>query len=88
MGLDTVELVLALEEEFGVAISNAEAERIERVGDMYAFLVKAIRERDGALAASELEIWKRLKEVIVYEVGVREEEITLEARFVEDFDMD
>jgi len=36
--LDTVELVMALEEEFGVQISDQEAEKILTVGDAVRFI--------------------------------------------------
>ena len=36
--LDTIELVMALEEEFGFEISDSEAEKIETVGDAIKFI--------------------------------------------------
>ena len=39
--LDTVELVMAFEEEFGVEIPDEEAEKINTVGDAIKFLEKA-----------------------------------------------
>jgi acyl carrier protein len=36
--LDIVELVMALEEEFGVSIPDEEAEKIKTVGDAVAFI--------------------------------------------------
>ncbi len=41
--LDTVELVMALEEEFGIEISDEDAEKIQTVGDA----VKYIEERNS-----------------------------------------
>jgi acyl carrier protein len=38
--LDTVELVMALEEEFGVEISDEDAEKIQTVGDVAKFIDK------------------------------------------------
>ncbi|XDD45648.1 acyl carrier protein [Leptospira sp. WS39.C2] len=38
--LDTVELVMALEEEFGVEISDEDAEKIQTVGDVIKFIEK------------------------------------------------
>ena len=45
--LDAVELVIALERQFGIAVSDAEAARLETVGDLVALVV----ERAGGRAA-------------------------------------
>ena len=39
--LDTVELVMALEEEFGHQIPDEEAEKLQSVGDVIAFIESA-----------------------------------------------
>lgn len=36
--LDKIELVMAIEEEFYIAISDAETEQIETVGELFKFL--------------------------------------------------
>ena len=36
--LDTVELVMALEEEFGIEISDEDAEKIQTVGDVQKYI--------------------------------------------------
>ena len=41
--LDTVELVMAFEEEFGAEISDSEAEKILTVGDAIKFVEKSIK---------------------------------------------
>jgi acyl carrier protein len=40
--LDIVELVMALEEEFGVSIPDEQAEKIKSVGDAVDFIVEAV----------------------------------------------
>ncbi len=42
--LDTVELVMALEEEFGIEIPDEDAEKIQTVGDA----IKYIEEKSGS----------------------------------------
>lgn len=39
--LETVELVMALEEEFGIEISDEDAEKIRTVGDAVDFIAKS-----------------------------------------------
>ena len=39
--LDTVELIMAFEEEFGMEIPDEEAEKIKTVGDAIAYIEKA-----------------------------------------------
>ena len=42
--LDTVELVMAFEEEFGVEIPDDEAEKIRSVGDAITYLKEHVKE--------------------------------------------
>jgi len=42
--LDTVELVMAFEEEFGVEIPDEEAEKIRTVGDATTYLKEHVKE--------------------------------------------
>ena len=84
MGLDTVELVMAVEQEFGIDIPNSEAGKMERVGDMHAFVVMALRQRDEAAVVDADQIWIRLREVVVEQWGVRPDEVTPTAHFIYD----
>jgi len=44
--LDTVELVMALEEEFGAEIPDSDAEKIATVRDAIAYIEKKIKEKE------------------------------------------
>jgi acyl carrier protein len=56
MGLDTVELIMEVEESFGIGIPDAEAERIRTVGELYrhvlAKLGDPMRGTPGCLSAA------------------------------------
>ncbi|RMG44775.1 MAG: acyl carrier protein [Acidobacteria bacterium] len=41
--LETVELVMALEEEFGIEISDEDAEKIRTVGDAVKFIAEHVK---------------------------------------------
>ena len=82
MGLDTVELVMAVEEDFALQISDADAAKMERVGDMHTFIVKTLRERGESV--DDAQIWTRLNEIVVEQLGVRPDEVTPTASFIKD----
>jgi len=42
--LDQVELIMAMEEEFGISISDEEAQKITKVSDAIAYVKKALGE--------------------------------------------
>ena len=87
MGLDAVELVMATEEEFGIQIANSDAEKILRVGDLHAYVVRKLRERNEA-GVDEADVWKRLQQVVVEQLGVEPDEVVPSARFIEDLRID
>jgi acyl carrier protein len=86
MGLDTVELVMAVEEAFELEIPDAAAEKMLTVGDMHAFLVSEIS-RLGRKGDSEL-IFDQMRAIIVRQLGVRPDEVIPSARFVKDLHAD
>lgn len=45
--LDTVELIMEFEDEFGIEISDEDAEKITTVGEAIAYLEKLVEEKEG-----------------------------------------
>ena len=82
MGLDTVELVMAVEEEFSLEIPDSEAANLVRVGDLHRFVLQTLRQRGDAV--DEDAIWKRLTDLIVAQLRVKPERVIPTARFIED----
>ncbi len=86
MGLDTVELLMAIEEKFGIAIPNADAPEFAVLGDLHDFVVHALRQRGDS--PNEAQVWVRLSAVDVEQLGVRPDEVTRSAHVVYDLRAD
>ena len=71
MGLDTVELVMAYEEEFGITISDAAAERLVTPGGVIDHIMLQLRNRgeepDRAIVANTI------REITLEQLGIRPE---------------
>lgn len=86
MGLDTVELILATEEHFGIEIPDPVAETIVTVGALHGFIVSEL-ERTGRPCDAN-RVFTELRQLICYHFAVGPEEVVAEARFVQDLHMD
>lgn len=83
MGLDSVELIMRIEEEFSIEISDIEAGEILTVGDFYKLILKKIDRADD-----NQEIWEMLCNAIIEQGGVPRAKITPDARIVDDLGID
>lgn len=86
MGLKAVELLMAVEEEFGIEIPYEVGVRVLSVGDLYGALVQILESRGEA--SDKEDIWTHLRELIVQHLGVRPEEVVPTAQFVRDLHAD
>lgn len=84
MGLHIVELIMCIEEEFDLEISDEDAEKLITAGMMADYLVQ----KQKAPLEQQEEIWQRLCAVIADQCVVRPEQITRNTRFVEDLNLD
>ncbi|MEO0795191.1 MAG: hypothetical protein AAFX93_08525 [Verrucomicrobiota bacterium] len=89
MGLDGVELIMAVEEEFfsGEEIPESVGEKLFTVGDLYDYVVSRLESQGELEALGEEQVWERLVELIVCQLSVKKEQVTREARFVEDLNV-
>jgi acyl carrier protein len=87
MGLDTVELVLAVEEHFRVEIPDEDAETLLTVGMLHAWVVIELR-RLGRPNVDVGVVFRDLRELICYHLGASAADVVPEARFVRDLHAD
>ena len=87
MGLDTVELVMAIEEGFGLEIPDDKAAKIFTVGDMHAYLVSELR-RHGRPDLDEEGTFAKMRDIICHQTGIKPDEVVPSASFVKDLRLD
>lgn len=83
MGLEAYELLMEIEEEFGLKIEDQDAGKIETIGQLQSYLVERLGE-----TASSKEVWERISRILVNHHRVPPEEIRPEAFFVADLGFD
>ncbi len=96
MGLDTVELIMEMEETFGIKIDDRDAEQIGTVGQAYRYILGKLEHGPAApcgkpgvaTAWHPEEVWTVLRDLIAVQLGVPKELVTEEKHFVHDFGAD
>ena len=86
MGLDSVELVMNVEEHFGIEIPDRIAETLFTVGDLHGFVVAELNRR-GRPQDPEA-VFGELRELICDQLGIEPERVVPAARFVQDLRID
>ena len=86
MGLDTVELVMAIEDEFGIQIQNQDAARLGIIGDLYDHVIQILKQRGET--PDEIKNWERFIAVVVQQTGVKPDKVERSTRIVEDLKLD
>ena len=79
MGLDTVELVMKMEETFGIVIDDLDAERIGTVGQSYRYILDKLRLRQATPCPSA-RLFYRLRRGWMARPGIDRREIRPSAR--------
>jgi len=92
MGLDLVELVMAVEEHFDIEIPEEDSDHVLIVGDFYKYLLERLKQQDrigtGPDQGSEEQVWKDLTSIIQKQLGVRPDQIRHETHIVNDLGVD
>jgi acyl carrier protein len=87
VGLDSVELVMAVEEHFGISIPDGEASTLVTVGKLHAWVVNELR-RLSRPSVNPSVVFAELRELICDQLGISPDRIVREARFVQDLQID
>jgi hypothetical protein len=75
MGLDIVELVMAVEEKFGIKIADADAGKAETVGQLHNLVLRMMQQTTGTAPSAD-ETWPVLCDLIEEQTGSPRSEIT------------
>ena len=86
MGLDSVELLWAVEEHFGIDITNDEANVIGTVGDLEAVIAAKLLARGESRPPGML--YEEVADLISFECGVERDAIRPDAEIVADLGID
>ena len=90
MGLDSVELVMAVEEEFGISIPDADAQKMLTPKEVINF-VESRRDLDSLPQpkgnTSRAEIAKTVKRLVIEQLGIPEAVYGEDKEFVRDLGM-
>jgi acyl carrier protein len=86
MGLDVVELVMAVEEEFEVEIPNEVQEKLITVGDLADAVVAQLASLERP--ADPVKVFDRIRKITAERAEAPPERVTRETSFLDDLGMD
>ena len=86
MGLDSVELVMAWGEEFGVSVSDGDVETLE-TPRMAVELIERLLEEDGRGVEREA-LERAMAAIVIEQLGIEPGAYHLDASFVRDLGVD
>ena len=89
MGLDTVEIVLWAEKEFGIAITDADAGEVSTVGDFSQLIYNLLLIKNGLKNSINEEIvYNKIKTLLIKQYLVKESQINRNVTFIADLRLD
>lgn len=84
MGLDQVELIMEIEEHFGIDIPNEVAGVIYTVGDLTDWVQGAVRADQPGSSWTAAQVESDVKTIVAEELGANRESLHRGTRFIED----
>ena len=79
MGLDSVELVMAIEDEFGLDIPDYAAARMYTVGDVYEYLKQKL-DSEEPVACMTQRVFYKLRKALIENYGLKRSAILLDTK--------
>jgi hypothetical protein len=86
VGLDTVELVIDVENAFGISIPDTDAGGLYTVGDLQQYVVAARAQMGRPLTPED--VWSQLCDILEHGYAIQRKAITTQARIVTDLGLD
>jgi acyl carrier protein len=87
MGLDSVELVMSVEEHFGITIPDDDASTLTTVGKLHYWVVNQLQRLKRPEVDSTV-VFQELRQLICDQLGIAPDRVIAEARFVQDLHVD
>jgi acyl carrier protein len=85
MGLDGVEIVMEVERDFGIKISDAEAEKVLLVSDLRDLVLRHLLAEPNQLPDRLKHlVFLHLQTIVSEQMAIKKSKIKPESRFVED----
>ena len=86
MGLDTVELVLLIEEHFQIEIADEAASKITTVGELHEYVYGQLKRR-GRTDIGYNQVFHDMRDMLCTKFGVPYAAVVSEARIVKDLQL-
>lgn len=86
MGMESVELVMAVEETFSITIADQDASTARTAGDLRDLILRALR--DQGIQTNADQVWLKVKSIVVDQLGVSPHQVTPDADFIRDLGVD
>lgn len=83
MGLDSVVLIVRIEETFGIPIEDSEAEKLPTIGDLEQFTIRKLE----AEHRSSKSVYEAIIRVLIEEFDREPTRLNRQTTFIDDLDM-
>jgi acyl carrier protein len=88
MGLDSIEIILEIEDEFDLAIPDEDAEGLRTVGEIIDYVEHRLRERGDVVPAGKRDVPERVVRIVAESLRIDPLEIRRDSRLAEDLGAD